>query len=289
MSGEISEEFFERLKQVFEALPIGAGLALDPAGENIILNGAARVVLDVSRDQNVSISMPATERPAAFRHFVEGREIQANGAPLQRAVLENRPIGPVDVTIERWNGDLIHSRIIAAPIHDVGGSVAGGLALMLNVEMPATAELRDEVKAIAGTFEYFDSIIAEALPHIVWVTDAAGTVTYFNRRWQDYTGQTRADALTPNGWLRAVHPDDRLRVATEFATAVARGTTYETEYRFLSAAGSPRSFLARGLPMRDLNGEVISLGRLLTLNGQLRHPQTLLGRRGRRNPREPGR
>jgi hypothetical protein len=44
MSGEISEEFFERLKQVFEALPISAALALDPAGENIILNGAARVV-----------------------------------------------------------------------------------------------------------------------------------------------------------------------------------------------------------------------------------------------------
>ncbi len=257
-SGEKAEDFFERLQRLFEGLPMSAALALDPAAERIILNRAARAVLDVSPGQNVSISLPADARPAPFRHFVNGREICATEAPLQRAVAENRPVGPVDLTIERWDGKLVHARVIASPVYGAPGEVVGGLALMLNVEMPAAPQHAGDAAAIVGAFEYFDSVVAEALPNVVWVTDAAGAVLYCNRRWFDYTGQSRDQAFAPNGWLEAVHPDDRERVAAEFGDALARQTTYETEYRVLGAGGGPRWFKARGLPTRDLNGEVMT-------------------------------
>ena len=37
--------------------------------------------------------------------------------------------------------------------------------------------------------------LAEAIPHVVWKADTDGRVTYFNRRWEELTGQGLAHSL----------------------------------------------------------------------------------------------
>ena len=50
-------------------------------------------------------------------------------------------------------------------------------------------------------------LVAEQIPHVVWVTDAEGSLEYLNRRGYDLLGVTPEEM---SGWgrLRVVHPDD---------------------------------------------------------------------------------
>ena len=50
-------------------------------------------------------------------------------------------------------------------------------------------------------------LLAEAIPHPVWRSDAEGRQIDCNRRWQEYTGQTPEEAQG-DGWMKALHPDD---------------------------------------------------------------------------------
>jgi PAS domain S-box-containing protein len=73
--------------------------------------------------------------------------------------------------------------------------------------------------------------------------------------WCAYTGQTRA-AAQGWGWLDAVHPDDRERVARAWAQAIATKHPYETEYRLRRADGLYRSFLVHAMPVHDPDGHL---------------------------------
>jgi PAS domain S-box-containing protein len=73
-------------------------------------------------------------------------------------------------------------------------------------------------------------VIAEWIPHVVWVTDANGSTEYLNRRGQDLVGLT-PEQTSGWGWLRVVHTDavSAARVASE--GAIRDGTPYRSEYR----------------------------------------------------------
>ena len=78
---------------------------------------------------------------------------------------------------------------------------------------------------------------AEQAPAMVWITDAEGRCTYLSRRWYEVTGHGHADALG-SGWLEALHPDDRPRVAAEFESAMRARGAFRTEYRLRRRDGS---------------------------------------------------
>jgi PAS domain S-box-containing protein len=97
--------------------------------------------------------------------------------------------------------------------------------------------------------------LADAVPQIVWIAAADGQNEYFNRRWYDYTNCTSAECLG-EGWINFLHPDDRERTAERWQESVSEAIPYEVEYRFRSAEGQYRWFLARGLPILDQHGAI---------------------------------
>ncbi|QMS86639.1 response regulator [Nostoc edaphicum CCNP1411] len=99
--------------------------------------------------------------------------------------------------------------------------------------------------------------LAEAIPQLVWTTDANGECDFFNQNWCDYTGLTLEQSLG-SGWLAALHPDDIQSADEVWSNAVKEGTIYNNEYRFKRASdGSYRWQLARGLPLKDEQGFVV--------------------------------
>ncbi|HKR09979.1 MAG TPA: PAS domain-containing protein [Gemmatimonadaceae bacterium] len=80
-----------------------------------------------------------------------------------------------------------------------------------------------------ATRSRFDSLL-ELAPQIVWFADADGRVTYCNQYWYNYTGLSEGQTLG-DGWLNALHPDDRDRIAAEWSDAVKQGVEYESELR----------------------------------------------------------
>ncbi|MHC5673135.1 hybrid sensor histidine kinase/response regulator [Nostoc sp.] len=99
--------------------------------------------------------------------------------------------------------------------------------------------------------------LAEAIPQLIWTTDANGESDYFNQNWYEYTGLTLEQSLG-YGWLAALHPDDVQSADEVWSNAVKNRTIYNNEYRFKRAFdGSYRWQLARGLPLKDDQGFVV--------------------------------
>ena len=97
--------------------------------------------------------------------------------------------------------------------------------------------------------------LADAMPQIVWTSDAEGAATYFNRRWFEYTGIAAEDA-GPNAWHLAVHPDDLPLAVARREQTLRTGETFEVEYRFRDAGGGYRWHLGRAVPMRAADGSI---------------------------------
>lgn len=98
-------------------------------------------------------------------------------------------------------------------------------------------------------------LIAESIPHIVWLAGADGSTDYLNERGTDYTGMPR-QANYGWGWVEFVHPADaeRARLGWELATATA--TPFELSYRIRRSGGDFHWHAFRALPVRGSRGEV---------------------------------
>jgi PAS domain S-box-containing protein len=90
--------------------------------------------------------------------------------------------------------------------------------------------------------------IVDAIPQLAWMTDAAGRVLWFNRRWYDFTGFAADDAVG-DGWQAALHPDHAARVSEHFAAAIQSGTAWEDNFPLRGKDGHYRWFLSRALPL----------------------------------------
>ncbi len=79
--------------------------------------------------------------------------------------------------------------------------------------------------------------LVSATPVGVFETDAEGGCVFVNERWSAITGLT-FEAAAGQGWVQALLPEDRARVATEWAASVAENRPFKLEYRFGGAGGS---------------------------------------------------
>jgi PAS domain S-box-containing protein len=92
--------------------------------------------------------------------------------------------------------------------------------------------------------------LAESMPQIVWAADAAGRITYGNRRWFDCAELSPSDPQALQ-WDALVAPVDRARLATEWEQAHRAGQSWEGEVRLGShALATYRWHLVRAIPVR---------------------------------------
>jgi PAS domain S-box-containing protein len=80
----------------------------------------------------------------------------------------------------------------------------------------------------------------------IFLTDDDGNCLFVNEGWCTMAG-IRAEEAQGQGWLGAIHADDRQRVSNEWHTATQDGRQFASEYRSLPKGKSP-GFMA--LPWR---------------------------------------
>ena len=97
--------------------------------------------------------------------------------------------------------------------------------------------------------------LAESMPQIVWTTDPAGRVTYFNQHWMAYTGLS-PEASLGYGWVNAFHPEERAAAEATWQRAAAQPGTHALECRLRGRDGIYRWWLIRGIPQFGALGEV---------------------------------
>jgi PAS domain S-box-containing protein len=98
--------------------------------------------------------------------------------------------------------------------------------------------------------------LADNISQFAWMADPSGEITWYNRRWLDYTGTTVEEMLRV-GWPTFHHEDHLDRVVRTFGEAVARGEPWEDTFPLRSKTGEWRWFLSRAQPIRNEQGEVV--------------------------------
>ncbi len=117
---------------------------------------------------------------------------------------------------------------------------------------------RKQAEAALTESEQRFRLLADTIPHIVWVLRPDGSVEYANRRWQDYTGIVPALMDNPETLSQVVHADDLSRYRAAWNEMLKTGESVQLEYRL--RRGSDAAFrwkLARGVAMRDAEGGIV--------------------------------
>lgn len=91
---------------------------------------------------------------------------------------------------------------------------------------------------------------------IVWIANGTGDFVTELPSWQSFTGQPRT-AYKGWGWLQAVHPEDRERVAATWREALASMATYQSEYRLIRRDGVYRRVTTRAVPVVPHDGAIL--------------------------------
>lgn len=119
--------------------------------------------------------------------------------------------------------------------------------------------------------------LTEAVPQLVWRTDTGGRVTFFNRRWFEYTGESPESPPQSPFPAERLHPDDAERVAAGWADAVSQWAAhYREEFRLRQADGDFRWMLAVAVPLRDPLGRIHEwVGTCTDIDDQKRRSETL--------------
>jgi two-component system, sensor histidine kinase and response regulator len=131
------------------------------------------------------------------------------------------------------------------------------------------------VEEVLRESEAWFRFLANAMPQIVWTARPDGSAQWVNQRCEEYTGIPPAEILG-EGWLAAIHPDDRDGVMTRWLADVVEGVGHDMEYRIRGADGRYRWFKSRGLPVRDESGRVVQwLGTITDIDDQKRAEEAL--------------
>src|ERR1700744_186329 len=123
----------------------------------------------------------------------------------------------------------------------------------LNRELEQRVEERTE--QLRESEEQFRTL-ANSIPQLAWMADAGGSIFWYNQRWYDFIGSS--PGMMPMwGWREAQHPDYVDRVIGKLEVSRKTGEPWEDTFPLLSKEGEYRWFLARAVPIRDSQGNLV--------------------------------
>jgi PAS domain S-box-containing protein len=98
--------------------------------------------------------------------------------------------------------------------------------------------------------------LADSAPVLMWLADAAGQWTWFNRQWLDFRGRT-FEQESGQGWLEGIHPDDKQGCFEAYFRSFDRHVPFRVECRLLRHDGQWRWVLNHGTPLSAPEGTFI--------------------------------
>ncbi|MGH3265252.1 MAG: PAS domain-containing protein, partial [Trebonia sp.] len=137
---------------------------------------------------------------------------------LQMALDADHAVQDVDQRIAPASGEGSprHWAFSSFPAHDADGAINGVVLIAVDIN---DRQLTEE--AVRRSEERYRSLV-QASSQVVWVTDPDGQVREDSEEWRAITGQS-LEEYTGEGWMDAVHPEDRERIEQAWHEAVRAG------------------------------------------------------------------
>jgi PAS domain S-box-containing protein len=123
--------------------------------------------------------------------------------------------------------------------------LAGSFNRLMDLVRRQTGKLRDDAERFR--------ILADMAPMLIRTTDADGDHCWLNQTWLNHTGQAQSSTGRCD-WLEAVHPEERERLARQYALHLEARVPMNAEYRLRGRDGSYRWFADRTVPVYRSDG-----------------------------------
>jgi hypothetical protein len=144
--------------------------------------------------------------------------------------------------------------LVYQPYHDIKGNRTGVLALCQDI----TQQVLAQQKTVESESRF--RTLADQSPIIVFMLEpdtANVSVSYFNKTWLQYTGQTFEESLG-RAWDGLIHTDDLARILEVIPPALQNKTAYELPaIRLKRFDGVYRWHYFKGNPRFDTAGEFL--------------------------------
>ena len=155
---------------------------------------------------------------------------------------------------EMWNrkkdGELYAEHITISTLRDENGKVIHYVGLFSDISE------RKSIDLILADKERHLSMLIATTPVGVFEADLDGKYTYVNERWSEITGLL-FEAAMADGWVMALHPEDKDKVSAEWVASVVEKRPFHLEYRFLRTDGKVFWVLGQSRESRSVTGELL--------------------------------
>jgi two-component system CheB/CheR fusion protein len=186
-------------------------------------------------------------RQAALEMNIRQLEPAGESAPAlalaQQASTEGS-VGPVNARRITRDGQLLDVSVTVSALRDDAG-----------VPYAVVCTERDLTESLRQESELRFRSMADHIPTLLRIDDAAGQAQFLNRAWLAYTGESAADALLANRWLQYIHPDDLAGYVRGMGEARRSRTRFEGDMRLRRHDGSYRWMRTTAVAREDEAGQ----------------------------------
>lgn len=229
-----------RFRKTFEQAPIGMAL-IAPDGRWLDTNRALSELLGYGEAELLATTFQALTHPD---------DVATDVANVQRLLRGEVPSYQREKRYRHKQGQTIWASVQVSLVRDAHGTPAHLIAHIQDITARKQAEA-----ALRESEEQFRTLSAAA-PLGIFLNAANGECTYTNARWQSITGLTLEQSLG-QGWINALHPDDRTRVAETWRTCVDSGREFVGEFRMSRPSGEVRWVQSHATERRGDDGQRI--------------------------------
>ncbi len=134
------------------------------------------------------------------------------------------------------------------PLRDAQGGIIG----VTNVVIDISERKRTEIALRESEQRY--RAVGESIDYGIWVCNAEGRNTYASSSFLKLVGMTQEEC-SDFGWGAVLHPEDAEHTIAAWQECVRTGGTWDVEHRFLGVDGQWHPILARGVPIRNSQGQ----------------------------------
>jgi PAS domain S-box-containing protein len=180
------EQRIAELETIMQVLPVGVAVSHDPECHVVTGNAALSELLGAAPGENLSLSAP--DRNLPFEVYEQGRCLDRNDLPLDRAAKTGAPLGSVELEIKRKKGESIHLLTSASPLFREDGSVRGAVGAYFDVT--SRKQLENLLRERADLLE----LASEA----IMVRSLDGTLQFWNAGAEALYGWRREEVVGKN-------------------------------------------------------------------------------------------
>ncbi len=230
----------DKFRSAFEHAAIGFAMTT-PNGHYVDVNAAYCSLTGYSRDELLEHQYFELVHPDDVEENLKFAG-QLLGGEISSYTIENR--------YTRKDGQAIWVRKSISAVYASGGDPKWLLALVEDINEQKLAEqaLRESEKIYRA--------IGETIPYGIWVCDPTGRNIYASQSYLDLVGITQ-EQCSEFGWGDTLHPDDAQRTIEAWKECVRTEGLWDIEHRFMGKDGQYHPILARGVPVRDEQGEIV--------------------------------